>query len=99
VEISFSAAGSGRNWSALAAAPPEFLQTLSLTARVVDGQIGPGTGTVQATTAGGDSTAATAGVLSLRLYAGRLMGEARRMGDELAATFDGPYRHVRCRRR
>jgi hypothetical protein len=92
VEISFSAAGgSGGSWSALIAAPPGFLQTFNLTARVVDGQVVPGTATVQATIAGGDSTAVTAGVLSLQLRAGRLTGEARRIDNERMATFEGPF--------
>jgi hypothetical protein len=93
VEISFSAAGgSGRTWSALIAAPPGFLQTLNLTARVVDGGVVAGTATVQeATITGGDITAVTAGVLSLQLRAGRLMGEGRRMDGERMATFEGPF--------
>ena len=92
VEISFSAdGGSGRTWSALTEAPPEFLKTLSFTARVADDRVVPGTATVQT---GGDNTevtAAPAGLLSLRLYDGRLTGEASRMDDEHAATFDGPF--------
>jgi hypothetical protein len=82
--------GSGRTWSALIAAPPGFLQTLELTARVVDGPVVAGTATVEATT-GGESTAAAEGVLSLQLRAGRLTGEARRMDGERMATFEGPF--------
>jgi len=92
VEVTFSASGgSGRTWSALVAAPPDFLQTLGLTARVVDGPLGPGTASVQARRDDAEGAAAPAGLLSLRLYAGRLMGEAGRMDDELAATFEGPF--------
>jgi hypothetical protein len=92
VEISFSATGGGGgNWSVLTAAPAEFLQTLNLTARVVDGRVGPGTATVQGAAAGGEVAAASTGLLSLRLYAGRLSGEASRMEDALAARFDGPF--------
>jgi hypothetical protein len=92
VEISISAtSGSGATWSALTAAPPEFLETLSLTARVVDGRVVPGTATVQAGRANAEAGAAPAGLMSLRLYDGRLMGEASRMDDEHAARFDGPF--------
>ncbi len=92
VEISFSASGgSGRTWSVLSAASADVLQTLSLTARVVDGRVVPGTASVQARLGDADGTAAPAGLLSLRLYAGRLIGEASRMDDELAATFEGPF--------
>ena len=77
-------------------ASPDFLETLSLTARVVDGLLAPGTASVQVRLADAEATAAPAGLLSLRLYAGRLMGEASRMGDELAASVRGPVRrHVR----
>jgi hypothetical protein len=92
VEISFSAsAGTGRTWSVVAAALPEFLDARSLTARVVDSRITAGTATVQASVAGQDATAAPGGLLSLRVYGGRLMGETSRMGDELAARFEGPF--------
>jgi hypothetical protein len=92
VEISISAtSSSGVTWSALTAAPPEFLETLSLTARVVDGRVVPGTATVQAGRANADASAAPAGLMSLRLYSGRLVGEASRMDDEHAARFDGPF--------
>jgi hypothetical protein len=92
VEIAFSASGaSGRTWSALATAPTGFLETLALTARVVDGRVGPGTATVQVRLDEREGTAAPAGLLSLGLYAGRLTGEASRMDDELAARFEGPF--------
>jgi hypothetical protein len=92
VEISISAtSGSGATWSTLTAAPPEFLETLSLTARVVDGRVVPGTATVQTGRANAEASAAPAGLMSLRLYDGRLMGEASRMADEHAARFDGPF--------
>ena len=92
VEVSFSASGgSGRSWSVLSAAPPDFLKTLALTARVVDGRIVPGTASVQAGIGNAEGVAASAGLLSLRLHAGRLMGETSRMDDEFAATFEGPF--------
>jgi hypothetical protein len=92
VEISISAAGdSGRTWSALTAAPAEFLKTPSLTARVVDGRVVPGTATVQSGRDNTEITSAPAGLLSLRLYNGRLTGDASRMDDEHAARFDGPF--------
>jgi len=92
VEVTFSASGSpDRNWSVLSAAPPEFLKTLSLTARVVDAGLAPGTASVQVRLDDAEGTAAPAGLLSLRLYAGRLMGEASRMDDVFAATFEGPF--------
>ena len=91
VEIMFSASGGEeRTWSVLAAAPAAFLETRSLTARVVDGRIAPGTASVQMR-AGLEDTAAREGLLSVRLYAGRLAGEATRMGDEFAARFEGPF--------
>jgi len=92
IEISVSASGgTGRTWSLLTAAPPDFLKTLKLTARVVDDRVVPGTATVQT---GSDSTepaAAAAGLISLRLFNGRLTGEASRMDDDHAARFDGPF--------
>jgi hypothetical protein len=92
VEISFSASGAGgRTWSVVASAPPEVLETMSLTARVVDGRVSPGTATVQASLPSGEAAAAAAGLLSLRVYAGRLVGETSRMGGELAARFEGPF--------
>jgi len=92
VEISFSASGgAGRTWSVLTAAPADFLQTLGLTARVVDDRVVPGTASVQARLGDAADIPAPAGLLSLRLYAGRLMGEASRMDDQLAATFEGPF--------
>ena len=92
VEISISATGGfGGTWSALTEAPPEFLKTLRLTARVVDGRVVPGTATVQAGRGNVEASAARAGLMSLRLYDGRLMGEASRMDDEHAARFDGPF--------
>ena len=92
VEIAFSASGAaGRTWSALAAAPAGFLETLALTARVVDGHVGPGTASVQVRVGDAEGNAAPAGLFSLRLYAGRLMGEASKMDDELAARFEGPF--------
>ena len=95
VEVTISASGgSGHSWSMVSAAAADFLKTLSLTARVVDGRLEPGTASVQARRDSTDSaagTAADAGLLSLRLYSGRLMGEASRMDAELAATFDGPF--------
>jgi hypothetical protein len=91
VEIMFSASGgSGDTWSVLAAAPAGFLETQRLTARVVDGRIVPGTASVQMRRDLED-TAAREGLLSLHLYAGRLSGEASRMGDALAARFEGPF--------
>ena len=92
VEIAFSASGtSGRTWSMLSAAPADFLQTLALTARVVDGRLGVGTATVQVSPSGNEATAAPGGLVSLRLYAGRLTGEASRMDDQFAARFEGPF--------
>jgi hypothetical protein len=91
VEIAFSASGnSGRTWSVLSAAPADFLQTRALTARVVDGRVGVGTASVQVSL-DGQENAAPAGLLSVRLYAGRLMGEASRMDADLAARFEGPF--------
>lgn len=91
VEIMFSASGEGdHTWSVLAAAPAGFLDAPRLTARVVDGRIVPGTASVQMRVAL-DDTAAPSGLLSLRLYAGRLEGEASRMGEDLAARFEGPF--------
>ena len=92
VEVAFSASGnSGRTWSVLSAAPADFLDTLALTARVVDGQVGAGTASVQVRVDDKESTAAPGGLLSLRLYGGRLMGETSRMDDEFAARFEGPF--------
>jgi hypothetical protein len=92
VEIAFSASGnSGRTWSVLSAAPADFLQSLALTARVVDGRVGIGTASVQVSLDGKEANAAPGGLLSVRLYAGRLMGEASRMDDEFAARFEGPF--------
>ena len=92
VEVFFSASGSsGQTWSVQSVAFPDFLATLSLTARVVDGLLEPGKASVQARLATADATAATSGLLSLRLYAGRLVGETSRMSDEFAAKFDGPF--------
>ena len=91
VEIMFSASGSsGQTWSVLAAAPAGFLETNNLTARVVDGRITPGTATVQMRS-GVEDAAAPEGLLSLRLYAGRITGETSRMGEALAARFEGPF--------
>jgi hypothetical protein len=91
VGIVFSASdASGRSWAAISLAPADFLKTHSLTARVVDGRLGPGTASVQ-TRLDHVDTIAPAGLLSLRLYSGRLIGEASRMGDELAAKFEGPF--------
>jgi hypothetical protein len=91
VEVAFSASGnSGRTWSVLSAAPADFLQTLALTARVVDGRVGMGTASVQVSV-DGQEKAASAGLLSVRLYAGRLMGEASRMDTDFAARFEGPF--------
>jgi hypothetical protein len=92
VEVSFSAAGSGgRSWSMLSAAPADFLETLRLTARVVDARVVPGTASVLAGLDDREPAAAAAGLLSLQLHAGRLSGEASRTGDEFAATFEGPF--------
>jgi hypothetical protein len=92
VEVTFSASGgSGRTWAVLSAAPADFLESHSLTARVVDGRIGPGTASVQLRAGDAEATAAPEGLLSLRLYAGRVTGEASRMGAEFAATFEGPF--------
>jgi hypothetical protein len=92
VEIAFSASGnSGRTWSVLSAAPADFLQTLALTARVVDGRVDVGTASVQLGLEGKEGNAAPGGLLSLQLYAGRLMGEASRMDAEFAARFEGPF--------
>ena len=92
VEIAFSASGnSGRTWSVLSAAPADFLQTLALTARVVDDRVGVGTASVQVSLEGKEATAAPGGLLSLRVYAGRLTGEASRMDNEFAARFEGPF--------
>jgi hypothetical protein len=92
VEIAFSASGNaGRTWSVLSAAPADFLQTLTLTARVVDGRVGVGTASVQLSVDGKDALAAPRGLLSVRLYAGRLMGEASRMDADFAARFEGPF--------
>ena len=92
VEVFFSASGgSGQTWSVQSVASPDFLETHSLTARVVDGLLGPGKASVQMRPATAESTAATAGLLSLRLSAGRLVGDTSRMSDELAAAFDGPF--------
>jgi hypothetical protein len=92
VEIAFSASGnSGRTWSVLSSAPADFLETLALTARVVDGHVGAGTASVQVRLDDTESTSAPGGLLSLRLYAGRLMGETSRMNDEFAARFEGPF--------
>ena len=92
VEIAFSASGnSGRTWSVLSAAPADFLQTHALTARVVDGRVGVGTASVQVSLEGKEASATPGGLLSLRLYAGRLMGEASRMDAEFAARFEGPF--------
>jgi len=92
VEVFFSASGgSGQTWSVQSVASPDFLETHSLTARVVDGLLGPGKASVQMRPATADTTAATGGMLSLRLSAGRLVGDTSRMSDELAAAFDGPF--------
>jgi hypothetical protein len=92
VEIAFSASGnSGRTWSVLSAAPGEFLRTLALTARVVDGRVGVGTASVQVSLEDKEARAAPEGLLSVRLYAGRVMGEASRMDAEFAAKFEGPF--------
>jgi hypothetical protein len=92
VEVMFSASGSaGRSWSVVSAAPADFLERHSLTARVVDGRVVPGTASVQVRVGDAEDTAAPEGLLSLRLYSGRLIGEASRMADEFAATFEGPF--------
>ena len=92
VEIAFSASGnSGRTWSVLSAAPADFLQTAALTARVVDGRVAVGTATLQVSLEGNEARVAPEGLVSLRLYQGRLMGEASRMADEFAARFEGPF--------
>jgi hypothetical protein len=92
VEIAFSASGnSGRTWSVLSAAPADFLPTLALTARVVDGRVGVGTASVQVSLEGNEAQAAPGGLLSLRLYAGRVTGETSRMDNEFAARFEGPF--------
>jgi hypothetical protein len=91
VEVTFSASGASGTWSVVLAALPDFLTTLRLTARVGDGQIVPGTATVQVRRGDAEGVAAPAGLLSLHLHAGRLMGEASRMDNEFAATFEGPF--------
>jgi hypothetical protein len=72
-------------------ASPDFLETRSLTARVVNRLLEPGTASVQVRLTTADATAATSGLLSLRLYGGRLVGETSRMSDEFAAQFEGPF--------
>jgi hypothetical protein len=92
VEVIFSASGgAGRSWSVVSSASADFLERLSLTARVVDGRIVPGTASVQVRVGDAEDTAASGGLLSFRLYAGRLTGEASRMADEFAARFEGPF--------
>jgi hypothetical protein len=92
VEVVFSASvGSGYTWSVHSVALPVFLETLSLAARVVDSPLEPGTASVQVALPNAEATAAPSGLLSFRLHAGRLVGEAGRMRDEFAARFDGPF--------
>jgi len=92
VEVFFSASGSsGHTWAVQSVASPDFLKTHSFSARVVDGVLEQGKASVQVRLTAADATAAPSGLLSLRLYAGRLMGETTRMSDEFAAQFEGPF--------
>jgi hypothetical protein len=92
VEIAFSASGSsGRTWSVMLIAAPDFLQTQRITARVVDGLLREGQASVQVGAAGANVSAADSGLVSLSLHAGRLSGEARRVPDGFAADFEGPF--------
>ena len=59
VEVFFSASGgSGQTWSVQSVASLDFLETHNLTARVVDGLLGPGKASVQMRPATADTTAA-----------------------------------------
>jgi hypothetical protein len=91
-ESAFAASGSpGHRWSVLLMAPPDFLQTQRITAPVVDGPLREGQASVQVGEAGADVSAAASGLVSFSLYGGRLAGEARRLPDEFAASFEGPF--------
>jgi hypothetical protein len=92
VEVALSASGrAGQRWSVLLMAPPDFLQTQRITARVVDGPLHEGEASVQVNGAGADASGAASGLVSLSLYGGRLAGEARRVPDGFAANFEGPF--------
>jgi hypothetical protein len=92
IEVVLSAADSlGRTWAVQLMAPSDFLNTLTLSARVVDGPLQPGTANVQTSLPGADASFAPSGLLRLRLQAGWLVGEARGMTDEFSAEFEGPF--------
>lgn len=106
IEVSFVGLDSlGQSWVALAIASSDFLDTLILSAEVIDGSLNPGNAMVQLSLPGADNdfsseadngfSNAPSGLLTLRLEAGRLVGEASEMDDEFAAKFDGPF-YVTC---
>lgn len=91
IELFISALdASNRTWTALAAAPADFLETSSLSATVVDRPLQPGEASVSMGVAGGDASFGQAGLVELRLQGGRLVGEARGMNEQISAIFEGP---------
>jgi hypothetical protein len=92
VEVVLSASDSlGRRWAVHSRAPSDFLETLTLSAQVVDRPLKPGTASVQVSRPGADASFAPSGLLKLRLQAGRLVGEASGMKSEFSAKFAGPF--------
>ena len=92
VEVTFSASSSsGETWGAYSTAPPDFLETLTLSARVMDRPLKPGDASIQMSPRGGETSLAPSGLLSLRLLSGWMTGDATGMSDELAAKFEGPF--------
>jgi hypothetical protein len=81
----------GQTWAVQLMAPSDFLNTLTLSAQVVDRPLQPGNASVQVSLPGADASFTPSGLLRLRLQAGRLVGEASGMTDEFSAEFEGPF--------
>ena len=91
VEVTFSASSSsGDTWGAYSTVPPDFLETLTLSARVMDRPLEPGDASIQVSPQGGETSFAPSGRLNLHLLSGWLVGDASGMSDKFAAKFEGP---------
>lgn len=92
VEVVLSTSdSSGRIWAVQSTPPLDFLEALTLSARVVDRPLKLGNASVQVSLPGADASFSPSGLIKLRVQAGRLMGEASGMNDKFSAKFEGPF--------
>lgn len=92
VELVMSAVdGAGRTWALQAALPVEALDSLAIRAQLVQRSLQPGEATVQLSAPGASALAAGAGQLQARLNRGQLQGDVTGAGEEISATFAGPF--------